>query len=253
MWIWPLICKSPTTSICEWNIHSQKWNYSYHRFFHNSLEIWNRTRKSLQFWEKKKRKGKCIHLPTDCLLAESERWHKNVFYEIFLSNITREVKHEEHRTAGKAAAKASVRNALESLSAALQHSESNLMDPVPQRLGRKSSMQWFVGFWWRHATPNSIVKGTYAAIDQNVFVIAGIKPELSCYYKRDSCCFSVIWGQNKLSRASDSWFSRIIFTLGLTCLFNPVDFLSGWQLKRTVGYYPQGCVKIPALETRKAD
>lgn len=172
---------------------------------------------------------------------------------MFLSNITREVKHEDHRTVGEAAAKASMWNAVEPLSAALQPSESNLMDPVPQRLGRKSSMPWFVGFWWRDTTPNFSVKGTYTAIDQNVFVIAGIKPELSWYYKKGSCCFFVIWGQNRLSRASNSWFSRIIFMLGLTCLFNPVDFLSEWQLKSTVDYYPQGCIKIPSLETIKAD
>lgn len=63
----------------------------------------------------------------------------------------------------------------------------------------------------------------------------------------------VIWGQNKLSRASDSWFSMIIFMLGLTCLFSPVNLASKWQLKSTVDYYPQGCIKILSLETIKAD
>lgn len=56
-----------------------------------------------------------------------------VFYETFLSNIKREAKHEEHRTVGKAAVKTFVWNPVESLSPALQHSESNLLDPVPQR------------------------------------------------------------------------------------------------------------------------
>lgn len=64
-------------------------------------------------------------------------------------------------------------------------------------LRRISSMQWFVGFWWRHTTPNFIVKGTYAAIDQNVFVIAGITPELSWYFKKDLCCF--LWYEIRIN------------------------------------------------------
>lgn len=60
-----------------------------------------------------------------------------------------------------------------------------------------SSMQWFVGLWWRHTTPNLIVKGTCPAIDQNIFVSAGTEPELSRYFQKDSCCF--LWYEVRIN------------------------------------------------------
>lgn len=136
------------------------------------------------------------------------------------------------------------------LSPALLHSEPN--PSSEEGLRGISSMQWFVGLWWRHTTPNFIVKGTCPAIDQNIFVSAGTEPELSWYFQKDSVLLSVIWGQNKLSRASDSWFSMIIFMLGLTCLFNPVNLSSKWQLQSTIDHYPQGCIKDPVTWDNKS-
>lgn len=133
-----------------------------------------------------------------CRIWEMESFHFTlVFFEPLLSNTTGEAKQGEQRAVGKRAMKILVWNPVESLSPGLLWTQSAGSCSTEEGLRRISSMQWFVGLCWRHTTPNFIVKGTYPAIDQNISVSAGIEPELSWYFQKDSCCF--LWYEVRIN------------------------------------------------------